>query len=199
MESSARQRIESFEAQASIPGLVVGLQRYAQHRSRMVGVTDVFYARELVQDAIGDTVMGVLHWDPARVTLKKHLFDAIKSRTRHHYVRHLRLRHLPLELCEAELEQRLAERDANADACVHERAAQTLASLRELATSDRDVLLLLGAFENGATKRGELMARTQLTARRYEAARRRMRRHARRLASEARPVARDPGVSAIHP
>ena len=45
---------------------------------------DDYYARELVQDAIGDTWAGKLRWDPKRCTLEHHLIRAIQSRADKH-------------------------------------------------------------------------------------------------------------------
>jgi hypothetical protein len=57
--------IEAFEAQATERGIEQA-RRYAAMRARGVakvgGLADDFYVRELVQDAVTDTLAGILRW-----------------------------------------------------------------------------------------------------------------------------------------
>jgi hypothetical protein len=79
--------IDAFEKQSNAKGFEERLKRFARMRANMVAHSgrriDEFYVRELVQNAIDDTLEGVLAWHPERVTLDKHLLDSIRSRTRH--------------------------------------------------------------------------------------------------------------------
>ena len=178
--------IEAFEAQFAVTGFEEKLKRYARVRARMVARAgrrvDELYARELVQDAIDDTLEGTIAWDPARVSLEKHLIDAIRSRSRHDHVRALRFRHHAID-----------ER-ARGGECPHERLAvielaeRTLAELRQLAARDHDVLRLLAAYAEEATKKAEVMRVCDMSSKRYEAARKRLQRLVRELPTEVRDV-----------
>jgi hypothetical protein len=142
--------------------------------------TDRYYVDELIQDAVADTVSGVIHWDPERVTLERHLLDAIRSRSRHHYVRGLRFRRYSLDELQAsdrvEVEQTLLDQaDADAERLARARHAhETLTALKEL-TQDRELLLLIDAFEAGNYTQPDVLASTELTLAQFRAARKRLR------------------------
>jgi len=178
--------IEAFEAQYAVGGFEEKMKRYARVRARMVARAgrrvDELYARELVQDAIDDTIEGTIVWDPARVTLEKHLLDAIRSRTRHDYVRALKFRHRGID------EQAHVADSPHEQLALIELAERTLAELRQLAARDHDVLRLLDAYAEGATKKIEVMRVAGLTSRRYEAARKRLQRLVRELPTEVREI-----------
>lgn len=178
--------IEAFEAQLAVTGFEERLKRYARVRARMVAHTgrrvDELYARELVQDAIDDTLEGVIAWDPARVSLEKHLLDAIRSRTRHDFVQATKFRH------------HAVDEHTRVDDSLHARvemvavAERTVTDLRALAVRDHDVLRLIGAYTEEATKKVEVMRVSGLTSKRYEAARKRLNRLVLQLPTEVREV-----------
>src|SRR5690349_8833987 len=64
--------LAEVEKQAK-PAALEAVYRYAAARVPMVasagGRSDSVYAEELVQDALGDTVIGALRWDPAERSL----------------------------------------------------------------------------------------------------------------------------------
>ena len=116
--------------------------------------------RELVQDAIEDTLEGVLAWHPERVTLDKHLFDAIRSRTRHDYVQAQRFPHQSFDAASAspalmaDVESSLTgETGATASAEVTSAAERALSGVRSLAANDADVMRLLDAYVQEALKK----------------------------------------------
>lgn len=156
--------IDEFEKQSSVRGFEEKLKRFARMRANMVAHAgkrvDDFYARELVQDAIDDTLDGVLAWHPERVSLEKHLLDAIRSRTRHDYVQAERFPHHSFdatsapEALMADVESSLAaEQGATASSDVVTAADRALVELRRVAANDADVLI--PAFQKGPTRRAK--------------------------------------------
>jgi hypothetical protein len=94
-------------------------RRYAARRAHGIGhVTDNYYAGELVQDVLADTLIGVLHWDPSAKTLQRHLHDAIKMRTHHD---RKRARRFPHESIDALTPDGEAEAIAEVEAALLER------------------------------------------------------------------------------
>lgn len=55
------------------------------------GAGGALRAAELVNDALADTWLGTVHWDPTRKTLEQHLEDTVSWRTRHAVRRSARL------------------------------------------------------------------------------------------------------------
>ena len=76
--------------------------RYAARRARGVGAAgahvDEFYAEELVADVLGDTLLGVIAWDPSTTVLSQHVQDAIRSRTWHDRKRARKYQHHRMDL-----------------------------------------------------------------------------------------------------
>ena len=76
--------IAAFEAEATALTLLQ-VRRFALRRGLGVpraGLSDAMYADELVQDALSDTIAGVVRWDPSRCRLASHLIGVIRSRSR---------------------------------------------------------------------------------------------------------------------
>src|SRR4051812_3726014 len=90
--------LEAFTSQMNDPAFYDAAWRYAERRGRMLAHVRKLeiepYALDLVQDIIDDTLEGAIAWDPKRVGLLKHVRDAIKSRSRHDYLRACRRRHV---------------------------------------------------------------------------------------------------------
>ena len=176
--------VDELERQLT-PTLVAGLHRYARTRS-YGGVAvagrkvDDFYVRELVQDAIEDTWLGVLRWDPTRCSLKKHLARTIKSRTKSH---RNHATDNPHEYIGDETDaSRLAEQDASSIVADPQYAMQriyaheTVAQLRAAAARDKAVLRILDAYEAGAQTKEEVLAHANMKERTYHNARIRLKR-----------------------
>lgn len=192
--------IDAFEAQACVPGFEEKLLRFARRRAAMVAHAgrrvDELYARELVQDALEDTLEGVLAWDPARVTLDKHLFDAIRSRTRHDYVQAQRFPHHAFDAADAPaslsaaVESSLSAQRGGASSEIATAAERAVTEIRRLAANDADVLRLIEAYAVGATKKVDVLKVLDLTSKRYEAARKRMQRLVLQLPTAVREAVR---------
>ena len=179
--------LAEFERQAKRDELEV-VYRYAAARTPMVaragGRSDEAYAEEVVQDALGDTVMGVLRWEPEKRTLAQHLIRTIRARTHKDAMRSRQFEHLPLvdrddddalESDPVAEEAALIVDDARA-ATPFQRAvaADVMATLRRNAAEDASVLAMLAAYEQGADSREDVMRMTGMLAATYRNARRRL-------------------------
>lgn len=183
--------IESFTKQCT-DELRLKAKRYAGRRARYVGsaggYVDDYYVRELVQDALTDTLLGVLAWDPAASPLENHVLDVIKSRTRHDRIRSKRYRRLAFDSSEGssargEIEGTLRlDRDSDPNAARF--AEDVLAHLRGLARTDCPVLCLLDALAGGAQTKTEIMETANMSAKTYRNARDRLSRLVRSLDEE---------------
>jgi hypothetical protein len=135
---------------------------------------------ELVQDAVEDVLDGKLIWDPRRISLKTLIYRTIESRTRHDYVR--ALKHVrfdptaPATALSQEIEITLGREQTSASvrAEAAEVSNRVLAQLRLLAANDTDVLSLLDAYVDLACKRVDVLGVTDLSDKRYDAARKRL-------------------------
>src|SRR5262249_4911115 len=143
-----------------------------------------YYAGELVQDALADTMIGVLRWDPSAKTLQQHIRDVIKMRTHYDRKRAQRFPHESLDMLDAdgetatmaEVEAVFLERSPEAlDESVR-LTAERLAKLRQLATGDRTVIRLLDALARGVTDKADVVRVAELSSAAYDNARRRLRR-----------------------
>jgi hypothetical protein len=152
---------------------------------------DSFYWRALVQDAIADTWIGLLRWDPERGGLYAHLWWAIQSRTRDDREHALAHPHDPIwqgdddEVAQAAAEE--TERQASTqdfgtpDAETSLYAREVLVELRDAAKEDKAVLRLLDAYEAGATRREDVVAHAKMREATYHKARIRLGRLAQSL------------------
>jgi hypothetical protein len=177
--------IDAFEAQCT-PKLLHDALRVAAHRARSVqragGVVDNYYERELVQDALADTALGVLRWNPSTKSLEAHVGDAIRTRTSHDRIHAKKFHREPIDALAphahdtlmAEIQASLGERapDASLELATH--ATDRLTALRELAAHDPIVLRMLDAFAAGATTKAEVMLMAKMSDKEYHAARARL-------------------------
>lgn len=185
--------IDALEEQCT-EGMIQGARRYAARCAHGVGhVNDNYYAGDLVQDALTDTVTGVLQWDPNAKTLPQHIHDVIRMRTNWDRKRARRFPHESLEVLTPDGEPEIL---AEADAALLERApdasddpaalaTECLAKLRQLATGDPTVLRLLDALAHGATCKADVMRFAGLSTVAYGNARRRLRRLVAQLSSRS--------------
>ena len=79
--------IKQYQKQANAK-LIAGLNQFARTRALAVAnagrKVDDYYARELVLDALGDTWLGVVRWDPEKCSLGYHLVRTIEGRADKH-------------------------------------------------------------------------------------------------------------------
>jgi len=186
--------IEAFEAQAN-DKLYERLKRSAGLRGRMVAHSgrhvDQFYVEELVQDALDDTFMGVLRWEPAQCSLELHLRGAIKSRSRHDFKHASDYRSARLDPDNdsrgtmVEVERSLA-READARNALATITDDVLDQLRTLAGRDQEVVQLVEVYKTRIWKKVDVMTETGWSSKRYEAARKRLIRLVKQLPTEVR-------------
>lgn len=154
------------------------LRRNAEGFARRRARGDAAYAEEMVQDVLGDTWLGVVSWDPDRVSLQQHVLSVIASRTGHDHSRAQRFPHVSLEVLDetemTEVEDALAKTASVSNAEDALATARTLAKARELAAADRKILSLIEAICAGYTERADLLRVTGMSKRTYRATRRRL-------------------------
>lgn len=157
-------------------------KRYAARRARGVGkaggYVDDYYVRELVENALADTLLGDVRWDPNDEMLESHVMDVIKSRTRHDRVRAGRFQRSSIDAREgsyarAEIESSL-QQDRDGDHGETRFAVEVLVQLQGLAENDRQVLQLLNAIASGARTKAEILELSELSAKAYRNARDRL-------------------------
>jgi hypothetical protein len=176
--------IEAFAAECTAELWKKALQ-YAARRAaavrRVNSAADAYYERELVQDAIGDTALGVVQWDPSARSLVEHICSMIRTRTSHDYRRANRFPRESFHAGQgdavelvAEVERALEYRTRDSDAVLGS-DADRLAGLRTSAASDPDVLAILNAVEaGGARTKADVMRHAELSENAYHAARARL-------------------------
>jgi hypothetical protein len=183
--------LDAFTKQLT-PKLIDQLRSFARMRILAVGYAgrkvDDYYARELVQDAIGDTFAGAHRWNPARAPLELHLVRAIQKRAqadRQHAEDH------PHDVMGDDTEtSRLAEDEASslnesAELAVKRvYAKETVAQIRAAAADDKPVLRIIDAYDAGARTKEEVITFTKMKPRTYHNAHIRMTRVVRNLCND---------------
>ncbi len=192
-----------FERQAT-QDLIDRATRYARRRVKLIErvgrKVDPLYARELVQDAIGDTLDGTLSWDPSRASLATHVIATVQSRTRHEVVRAVRLPHRSLDdsaddnsvdgrPIEVEASHALARASRQSLDAAEAHARFAVHCLRRASGGDALIDRMLDAFEHGKTERREVMEWTGMSAKTYDNVRHRMVRLVSKLPAEIREIA----------
>ncbi len=149
---------------------------------------DDYYARELVQDAIGDTWAGIVAWDPQAVDLESHLTRVVQSRSRHDRKHAADYPHDAIGQssdrsveAESQASQRVLEDRSPGD---DEFARERMGIIRRAASADRDVLRILDAYDADAKTKGEVMAHARMKTRTYHNARIRLARIVRNLSTK---------------
>lgn len=161
-----------FHAQATT-AMLASVARFAARRAYYVaklgGRTDPVYAEELVADAVADTLVGRVTWEPARCSLWQHLCGVIRSRSRHDGARAVRHTDVPgLEV---------------PSAATLPAVALAWTQFAATAAADAEVHALFTAYADGAERRDLLAA--GWSPLQYAAARKRLRRRtARWLAAD---------------
>jgi len=180
--------IKQYQKQAT-PKLIAGLNQFARTRALTVAdagrKVDDYYARELVLDALGDTWLGVVRWDPDKCSLAYHVVRTIEGRADKHRKQAL---HRPHDaLGDGTAASRFAECDASEllgddqlpVTRVH--ASETMAHIRAFAVKDKPLLRVLDAYDAGCETKDEVMAHARMKSRTYHNAYGRLRRIVRYL------------------
>lgn len=189
--------IDAFKEQCT-DELRLASKRFALRRLRGVGKTGRAVsdddAKDLVQDAIADTLFGILSWDPSTKTLKQHVEDAIACRARREYKRAKKYRHERMDALQpsAERSSVRGEMEASLQMDRDDDGAQEMVfgdevvtKLRAMASDDALALRFLDAIVDGARSRADIMDFAKMSLKTYRNARARLRRLVERLEQEA--------------
>jgi hypothetical protein len=149
--------------------------------------------RDLVVNALSDTLLGLVRWDPDTRDLKEHLRDVIRRRTSADWDRVRKFPHQSIDAVpqdgtspvQEEADRALRERLPDPRAT--EKAAEALAWLHQRAKDDPEVLALIRAKAQGATSRAEVMRLTGFSLQQYRAVRCRLNRIVAQLPFQVRP------------
>ncbi len=197
--------LAEYERQAD-ERLIGRARRYAKSRARSIAKVggrgaDDDYVRELVQEALVSTFTGDLRWDPEEKTLEAHVLDVVRFRTKNDLARALHLPHVVLDgervsetgeydTIEGEVSEALARSTPQSSPELRIVVVETLAALRALAGDDPRVLPIVGAIEQGATTRDDVLALTDLTPEDYHTGRVRLTALVQQLPDSLRRAAR---------
>lgn len=140
---------------------------------------DNYLWRELMQDALTDTWLGDVTWDPAKAPLDLHLKRVIRSRTSmtmNHLTRFPRVAaHAPRLDLEREMSDAMeAERTTGTAADLGAFVDGVVGTLYMLAAEDDEVLRILDCFSEGLVDRRDIVRATKMTTTTYHNARRRL-------------------------
>jgi hypothetical protein len=184
----------AFKAQLTkdlLDEVIVYAKRRALWVQRATGTDDPQLAETLLQDALGDTVLGEVTWDPQNAPLVLHLKGIIRGKTSHMMQHAARFPSVWITAPNIQLEQEVsdaieAERNTNGESDLTTYVNRTITALRNLADGDADVLALLGAFGQGAIERRDVLRVTELTRSTYHNAMKRLLRLVEQLPAELR-------------
>jgi hypothetical protein len=155
--------------------LIAGLNQYARTRglaiNRAGAKFDDLDVRGLVLDALGDTWLGVVRWDPSKCSLGYHIVRTIEGRSDKLRQRAEQMPHLSIG--DRTEDSREAERDASELVVDHEQALKrmvagnTMAQVRALAVRDKPILRMLDAYDAGCDTKDAVLAHAKMTSRVY--------------------------------
>jgi hypothetical protein len=188
--------LAGFRAQYT-PELVDSVLAYAASRASWIArhkaTHDPHLARELVDDAVGDTFLGVVTWEPDDVSLAVHLKRVIRSRTSHELERlakfpQVRINQTPSLDFEREVSEAMEAQSAGSTTDLSTCIDATIDALRALAAGDDRVLMLLDAYGEGAIDCRDVTRVTGMSAGEYDNARRRLMRLVPKLPEDIREM-----------
>lgn len=186
---------DAFEAQLTgemTASVMIYAKKRAEWIQRITRRHDDYLARELYQDAITDTWLGDVTWDPAKVPLELHLKRTIRSRSATR-VEHLvqfpedRVGKLKLDM-ETKMSDALEVQQAT-DLTLTSYIDDIVGRLYELAGDDAEVVQILDCFANDQIERRDIMRATGLDRLAYHNARRRLVRLVENLPNDLREQA----------
>jgi len=169
---------DAFEVQLT-GEMTASVMIYAKKRAEWIQRTtkrhDTYLARELYQDAVTDTWLGDVKWDPAKVPLELHLKRTIRSRSAAR-VEHLidfpedRVRTLRLDM-----ETRMSDAmEVGQASDLSSYVDDVVSQLYELARGDTEVIQILDCFAVDQVDRRDIMRATRMDRVTYHNARRRL-------------------------
>jgi hypothetical protein len=174
---------QAFGEQAS-EELIRTAQRYARQRAALVRRAgrriDSLYARELVQDALADTWLGRLTWNPGSCSLLCHVRGVIQSRSWKDALWARRCPKLSLEVNDtgvaigAGASHHRTVPPQEHPLMISNLTVAIVRELRRLALGDRAATLVLSAWEEGKVNRSEVIEHTGLSPIEYRMARDRL-------------------------
>jgi hypothetical protein len=169
---------DAFEIQLT-GEMTASVMIYAKKRAEWIQRTtkrhDTYLARELYQDAVTDTWLGDVKWDPAKVPLELHLKRTIRSRSAAR-VEHLidfpedRVRTLKLDM-ETKMSDAMEVGHASD---LSSYVDDVVSQLYALARGDTEVIQILDCFAVDQVDRRDIMRATGMDRVTYHNARRRM-------------------------
>lgn len=169
---------DAFEVQLT-GEMTASVMAYAKKRAEWIQRTtkrrDNYLARELYQDAITDTWLGDVAWDPSKVPLELHLKRTIRSRSAG------RMEHLVLfpedrvGTLKLDMETKMsAAMEVGQVTDPTSYVEDVVAKLYELAKDDIEVVQILDCFARDQIDRRDIMRVTGLDRLAYHNARRRL-------------------------
>jgi hypothetical protein len=175
-------------------------RRYAESRVQFVRAAGCpvpkNYARELVDDAIADTWLGVLHWDPDRCSLLVHLRSEIRRRTFNDARHGRRFPQITFDIAandprDASLIELQLAPAVGAPIVFAALVSKIATALKVLACGDPNAVAILCCWQESILEREEVLARTKMTRAAYKAARKRLLSLSKKLPPDVRDGARE--------
>jgi len=169
---------DAFEVQLTgemTASVMIYAKKRAEWIQRITKRHDTFLARELYQDAVTDTWLGDVKWDPAKVPLELHLKRTIRSRSAAR-VEHLidfpedRVRTLKLDM-ETKMSDAMEVGQASD---LSSYVDDVVSQLYDLARGDAEVVQILDCFAVDQVDRRDIMRATRMDRVTYHNARRRL-------------------------
>ncbi len=186
-----REALQGFLSQLEAPGFLESMEAFARKKawrvSRVRGYDDPDYARNLVQDVIGDVFCGRISWSFEESALEDAVVAAIHWRAERDVKRARRFSaHVEVDAVSGD-----DDLDVTARMDLAVAFTEVMRLTRDHAGSDREVCSLIAAREQGATTRAEITAMSGLSTLEYDAARKRFARILLKLPQHLRNVLRD--------
>jgi hypothetical protein len=187
--------IEAFYEQCT-EALLKRLRRYALLLARVPGGEHLgdaaSYAEEQVQAVMADLVEGVLRWDPSTKNLEPYLMDVIRLRVRRDRKRAARFKHVSIDATPSsnpgmpigDMQLQLAAHVDDGEVRSPDSMTRSMQRLRSFFSDDPLALRLLdaiGAIDQDAATRSEIMKVARLTRAEFHNTRRRIARYLARL------------------
>ena len=152
---------------------------YAKKRAEWIQRTtkrhDILLARELYQDAVTDTWLGDVTWDPAKIPLELHLKRTIRSRSAARVEHLMQFPEDRVPTLTLDMETKMSDAmDIGQAPDLTSYVDDIVTKLYELASGDTEIVQILDCFANDQIDRRDIMGATGLDRLAYHNARRRL-------------------------